>query len=549
MQYNTKEMQYMSNRHFSKISNQVASMLTRKISVKALGGVLLLIATMFVLPILISNVDYVDDLARRISGYYGWSELGRFGMQFVMHILTFSASNMPNIGSFGQVLSIVPLSLAGYVAMVGAARSFGYEGKRIPVAFLFVGAVIVVNPTLVGNLAFRYDSFAMTLAYYISIHAAVLAAIRPDYKRVVLSGALIIFAAFIYQPMVLVFLSVATGLTLVKFLCTKSDEVEVKVLTRALSIPVITFISSVVIYFISMKLFTPLDSSGPRGELVPLDLGSINIIFYNISTAWQKYYLLFAPFGIRVILMVSLVALLIILGYSLKGNLKSGVVKAGYILIVLMIVFLTIMGPFALMVSNLTVQYRTLSSGVVVIFCLSLIGLYGIFTRNFIVRCAAMIVLFSTGSVLLYSVGYSYTFSSLLSAQRNYDMNSYSRVVSTLEEEIEDYATQVYRVGGYMGSPAEVLNTFNKRPSLELMEVAGDNSLWYVWTSLRNDHIGAAADWYTFKPDEEKLRGEYCLADKEPIAKGRGYAIYDMGNYYVIWFDGASATRGEFCTQ
>lgn len=547
--YNTREMSLMSNKYYNYASDNLARLSDHRTSTAKLGVFLIVLAVVFVLPILLANVDYVDDLARRVSGYYGWSELGRHGMQYIMHILTFSFSHMPSVGSLGQVLSVVPLSLAGFVAMTGVAKSMGYRESRIPTVFILIGAVVILNAPLVANLAFRYDGFAMMFSYYLSIHAGVIATTTHRSTQWLLASAMTIAAAFIYQPMILMFLVVAVAILFIKTLYAKKATGSFKSTINLVAVPIIVFLGSTVIYFVLMKFLVTLDSGGPRGELVPLNYTGVVLVYQNIITAWSKYLLVFSPFAIKLTLILSTIISAMIVVSFLIASRRRAFMKIVAISIVLIVLFFAILGPFALMISNLTVQYRTLASGIVILILISVAGIYGLLKGGVLTRVLSIVLSTFVALLLLYSLGYAYTFGALLTAQRNYDESVYSRILLSLERDVEDYAEQTYSVGGYANSPAEVLNTFNKRPSMKFMEIAGDNSIWYIWTTLVNNGVGQEVNWYTFKSDEEKDRFEHCRVNSKPVSTGHGYTIHYLDDHYVIWISGPNSPHGDYCAN
>jgi hypothetical protein len=122
------------------------------------------LALLFIYPLIQAGVFYRDDLDRAITGQYGWRGLGRPISDILMKIL--SASGRYNLDLF-------PYTMIASCLFIGASSLllFKYLAKKdVPHAKL-VAALLIFNPYLLQNIAYRYDSLGMVIALFLAVLA------------------------------------------------------------------------------------------------------------------------------------------------------------------------------------------------------------------------------------------------------------------------------------------------------------------------------------------------------------------------------------------
>ncbi len=69
-----------------------------------------IVSIIYILPILLANTYYVDDLNRTVEGY-DWEHDGRFSSSFIMHLLSFQSEIVYSLFHFSNISSVLILSL------------------------------------------------------------------------------------------------------------------------------------------------------------------------------------------------------------------------------------------------------------------------------------------------------------------------------------------------------------------------------------------------------------------------------------------------------
>lgn len=498
----------------------------------------IVLTTVFVLPILLAGTSYIDDTARQVSGYYGWSSLGRYMTEMLMHLMNFSVSTMADMGIQMQVLLIPVLAFAGFVL----ARALGTDGKLRPITML-VGSLVVVNPFLLTNISFRFDSFSMVLAYALSIYAATYAMGRAhlSWQARATVITLIFIVAGLYQPEILLYAIVITLLWLNEYL-SDSRTVSLKRYVNA----VVLFLGGVVLYYASLKIFNFADiGTSSRGVLVPLNLHGFNIVAHNIYHGLGVCYSFMKNIEIRTIMLLSsVVAAAAFLRIVVKQWRQRGPLDNGFALFTPFIFLLLVMGPFALLISALTYQVRVLSTAIGFLVVPAVV-MYSLTRRT----TRAVWVLVLPALMVAYALNFSFTYGSALGSQREYDRLIYAKITYALSQHQEVANAKTVYIGGVASSPTSVQNQMVKRPLLTKMDINGDNTVWFVWNSLRNNHELEGINWYTGTADEEALRQVTCDTPNGGFVAGYNYfELRRLGDSeYVIWLIDPQARVSTFC--
>ena len=162
-----------------------------------------LFALLFLLilfPILRADRYYNDDVARAITGFYGWDINGRPLATLVMRLLQFNLRHLVDISPLPQIGAIVVLSAIG--VLIARRYRLGSPWLAALVSFP-LGA----QPFYLENLSYRFDALGMSLALLFALLPFL--ACRDDYKGRVF-GQISLFASLcLYQPALSVFLTFA----------------------------------------------------------------------------------------------------------------------------------------------------------------------------------------------------------------------------------------------------------------------------------------------------------------------------------------------------
>ncbi|MEB6533284.1 glucosyltransferase domain-containing protein [Pantoea stewartii] len=114
-----------------------------------------IISFLFVLPILISNTYYLDDMGRTLYGYDGFKENGRYLSSLIISIFSFGFP-LSNPGPLSQVFASFLVFLGAYILTLRFDRSM--EGwKRVLMSTSFI-----LNPCFLEVLSFNFDSITIS---------------------------------------------------------------------------------------------------------------------------------------------------------------------------------------------------------------------------------------------------------------------------------------------------------------------------------------------------------------------------------------------------
>lgn len=122
--------------------------------------ILCFISTLYVLPIALADVPYLDDLGRNIYGY-GWQHDGRF-----------IATALGMLWSFGfEIHSIAPYSTfmsAWVLAFTGLLLTniLQIEQRK---TIRWSALLLVISPFFLGNYIFQYDALPMALSLFVVV--------------------------------------------------------------------------------------------------------------------------------------------------------------------------------------------------------------------------------------------------------------------------------------------------------------------------------------------------------------------------------------------
>ncbi|KGL57333.1 hypothetical protein KR94_05900, partial [Pantoea ananatis] len=149
------------------------------------------LALLFIYPLIQAGVFYRDDLDRAITGQYGWRGLGRPMADILMKIL--SASGHYNLDLF-------PYTMIASCLFIGAASlmlSKHLVKMDVPNEKL-VAALLIFNPFFLQNIAYRYDSLGMSIAFFLAVAAYTYSSSQiREYSVKVIAGVL---SLTLYQP-------------------------------------------------------------------------------------------------------------------------------------------------------------------------------------------------------------------------------------------------------------------------------------------------------------------------------------------------------------
>lgn len=146
---------------------------------------------LFVMPLLLANIYYIDDNGRASAGYTNWGQDGRPLADTVMKFI-FMSSHLADIFPLPLIISVAVLSLTlAYYQRLHFSHSSEWVGVLATFAFF-------ANPYLAEVFSYRFDVLTLSLALTMSI-AWIFLPERTGMKRLIYGVTAIIAVYCLYQ--------------------------------------------------------------------------------------------------------------------------------------------------------------------------------------------------------------------------------------------------------------------------------------------------------------------------------------------------------------
>ena len=302
------------------------------------------LALLFIYPLIQAGIYYRDDLDRSITGYYGWRGLGRPFADILTRF--FSASGHYNLDLFPYTM----LASCIFLGASALALSKHLIKSDIPNANM-VAALLIFNPFILQNIAYRYDSLGMSIAFFLAV-----VAYTYKNKNLTIEVATKLIAGVLsltlYQPCANIFIGLLAIDVII--IATKKD-VKVKESIIFLFKKTILFVSFFLIYMLS---FSPKNNS--RAELIHLDQEGLEHLAKTLIALKEMvlsylYHPVYIYFAIPIL--ISCVFMLI----AYRTNIKQIASFILYGAVSFLIFIISLMGP-TLLLQDAPVLPRTLVS-------------------------------------------------------------------------------------------------------------------------------------------------------------------------------------------
>lgn len=302
------------------------------------------LALLFIYPLIQAGIYYRDDLDRSITGYYGWRGLGRPFADILAKF--FSASGHYNLDLFPYTM----LASCIFLGSSALALSKHLIRSDIPNANM-VAALLIFNPFILQNIAYRYDSLGMSIAFFLAVIAYTY---KNKNQRIEIATKLVagVLSLTLYQPCANIFIGL---LAIDMIIIATKNNIKFQESITFLFKRTILFVSFFLIY---MLFFSPKNNS--RAELIHLDQGGLEHLAKTLTALKEMvlsylYHPVYIYFAIPIL--ISCVFMLI----AYRTNIKQIASFILYGAISFLIFIISLMGP-TLLLQDAPVLPRTLVS-------------------------------------------------------------------------------------------------------------------------------------------------------------------------------------------
>lgn len=472
----------------------------------------------YVLPIILADRYYQDDLSRSLRGITGWTNDARPLTEWIMKWLC-GGSPIGDIAPLPLLLSVVILAYALTL----------YFRQNMPDTssvwmLLSIGFLVISNPFFLSNLSYRYDCITMVLA----LCAAILSYAIPDklipWKVFGLSFIMCIIILISYQPAIGMYISLCC---LELFFMLLASEIDwIRLIMRVLAL-----ISSVLIdYFIIMKHY--ITESGWQHNAYQLSLndetGFFNAIFKNLSSFQQlvRQYLDGVPTFI--LLLFFILTVLGMLTTCLMIASSGGKLRIPGILYTLCLPLLIIFGSILPLLVLAPTQF-SISAHTLIVICS--FGLWtGMMIRFLTDRMKTLTILLLI-PCLVFDMTFVYTYGNASKSQKQYEEYMTYNIVRDIDTINVDRQYHSLTINGEMPRSGETAMLCEKYPLYkELIPVYITNSSYLGGAQLQH-YLQYDMEFGSLSEDEMST-----IENTEPVLSNNVYSLYTYEDRIVVRF-------------
>lgn len=307
---------------------------------------------LYVLPILISNNLFADDLWRVWSGYPGFMENGRFMSEALMFLM----STGYGVFDFFPIPQIIASFLYWWS---GYALSKHLSPHKDEIWHVLIGSSFLISPFTIAQISFRFDSITMALSVLSATYSFLL--YKDKAKNYLLSLILIIISLGFYQPSI----TLTICLPFIGIAISRDRISLITFITKVSRFIFITFSGFLIYSKLILRIIPTGQYTADHAGIVPISKDSIPIIidsFYSINSIF--YDLISSSEG-YVFLVILVIPFIFLFLFSMKkwDGLTSLAIKITSILAIIC----TLYFPASLLKSPV-VEPRVISSGCLLIF-------------------------------------------------------------------------------------------------------------------------------------------------------------------------------------
>lgn len=472
---------------------------------------LILLYVVYILPILLANRHYQDDLARSLYGATGWNN---------------DARPLGNVAPLSLLLSV---PLLAYTVILYAKQYLPAPTQILPA--LNIGFCVIANPFFLYNLSYQFDSLTMVLALCAAILPYVIPPKKALYKIFLFSFILCMVTLTTYQPCCGVYISLWFLELFFMILSSHLDLPRLFIRAAACGLGAIVYK-----YGILNRLIRPSNGGWQPGAYQfswKAEEGVFSAVLHNIQTAGVLFdeYLAGIPTAILCLTGALFLAGMVCMAtrlFQTERPLYQKILAIGYlILLPFMMLFATLLPLLILKPSSLNISAHSL-------ICLCSMGLWGgIMLSALYDRITPPPILWTLLFLpcLLFGFTFSYTHGNALNSQKQYEEYLTYSIVHDIETLNANGAYQALTVSGQAPRSPEVARLTEKYPLFaQLVPSYLTNSSYIGGAQL----LFYTQEVYRFDPLTEE--DEELIKNTAPILETGIYACYKTEDKIIIHF-------------
>lgn len=486
---------------------------------------------LYVLPILLADRYYQDDLARSLYGATGWSGDGRPLTNWLMQLLAGGRETITDLAPLPILLGLAALS---YALTLYARQTL--PGLRGSTAATLTLGLVLAHPFAMQNLSYKFDSFTMLLALSICIALYALPAFLSRWKLALAGAIASLVVMGLYQPASGMFLVLA-GVWLTFWLLDwlgNGTPIRERLPSFWTEVWRLGGVGAGALFYLLVLVPRLVDPVGWRQEASQTVSGPSTAATLVTNILSAAYYIRErmrqTPPLYRVILFITVLGAVSTAVWQFWRSSKGGLFQklAGCIVLVGAPVGLLLASYLPLVfLQNMGCSPRMfLAYGGAMLF-IGLLWLRAAQSR----RITAMLGGVLVGLCLFCQTCYMYAYGTALKSQKAYEVYLVGQIVHDCEVLNQDHTYKQLSFIGTAPRPQQVQMICSQYPYFnELILNNFDNSTW----------IGGAWVYHYMQYDLEITNitpeDEIACASSAPLAANARYGCYENGDKLIIVF-------------
>lgn len=467
------------------------------------------VSFIFVLPVIISNVYYRDDLERALTGIPAWTKSGRPLSDWIMNIVTVNYYSISDAAPLPLIFSTIAVALTVTYAVFKSSLD-----KNVLMASILL--FIFINPFLLQNISYKYDSLPMTIGTCLAVFAYFYSS-ENKVKNIIFPSILLSMSMASYQSCANIFI----GLQALNIIYEIKKYQSNKTLDTAYSI--LKYIIGVVIYYVVVFLIigtqTERSNIAPMGQVYDYIKSSIYAVI-NASSYILGYetipvvYFLLASLVIRVIYEIYL---------SLNAEKKWNYVTDLILVMVSpFILIFAVLGPTAVLSVGFS-GYRTMQGSSALIILMLLSSYWLVFSR---IKKLAFLMFIP----VLFSLSTSSMLGNAIKLQRDYETRILEMAFFDISS-LNPNDDSIIMISGTFKTAPMALKIVNKQRFLG--RLLSQSEPWESRRIMKSFGIkNMDLGWGGDNINEIK---EICTSGLNPIFDRYQYQIYRIDRKIFIW--------------
>lgn len=476
----------------------------------------------YVLPIILANRLYQDDLSHSLYGVTGWYNDAR---PLSEKLITWLCGGSP-LGDIFPLPLLLGILLLAFTITLYAKRYLSFEAFPFPA--LGIGFLVIANPFLLCNLSYRFEAVTMVLA----LCAAILPYVAPERKALWKIFAFSFFMCMVtfttYQPAAGIYVSLWFLEIFYMLFAARIDLPRLFVRGAACGC------SAIIYKFIVLNHYIRPANGGWQPDAYRLGGSSDGSFFTGILENLQSLarYIGLVLQGVPTPLPLLLAALtavgIVFAGISLFGQkrpLYQRLLSLVYLILLPLFVTLGAVGPLLV----LTPSVYNISAHSLL--CLCSVGLWTGVMLSFLppVHKRFWMILFLP--CLLFGLTFSYTYGNALTSQKQYEEYLTYSIAHDIETLNADGAYETLSVSGRAPYSPETAMLCEKYPIFpSLVPAYLTNSSYMGGVQLL--HYTQEKFNFDVLTDEDML----LIQSTEPVFANSVYACYKSEEKIIICF-------------